>query len=99
MLFRSFAIIVTFSRKKTKRARSHQFSMASSESTEASTASSTSVSNAQSVVAPVTQQQQEKSAGVPLSDFVLQLEDYASTVIIVDHSRSLRRNLKFFNNF
>lgn len=26
------------------------------------------------------QQMQEKSAGVPLSDFVLQLEDYAPTV-------------------
>lgn len=30
----------------------------------------------------VTQHQQEKTAGVPLSDFVLQLEDYAPTVII-----------------
>ncbi|PVD35452.1 hypothetical protein C0Q70_02414 [Pomacea canaliculata] len=28
----------------------------------------------------VTQHQQEKTAGVPLSDFVLQLEDYAPTI-------------------
>lgn len=33
----------------------------------------------------VTQHQQEKTAGVPLSDFVLQLEDYAPTVIIQWH--------------
>ncbi|XP_076451459.1 transcription initiation factor TFIID subunit 10-like [Babylonia areolata] len=30
--------------------------------------------------APATQQQHEKLAGAPLSDFVLQLEDYSSTI-------------------
>ncbi|KAK7481384.1 hypothetical protein BaRGS_00027340, partial [Batillaria attramentaria] len=47
------------------------------------------LANAASNIAPVPQiqgapsvttQQQDRSAGVPLSDFVLQLEDYAPTI-------------------
>ena len=53
--------------------------MATSYSPSTGSSNNTQISSIQGVP-PVTQQQQDKSAGVPLSDFVLQLEDYAPTV-------------------
>ena len=57
----------------------YRFKMAASDSPSMGSSNNTQISNIQGVPS-VTQQQQDKSAGVPLSDFVLQLEDYAPTV-------------------
>ncbi|KAK7093331.1 transcription initiation factor TFIID subunit 10-like [Littorina saxatilis] len=53
--------------------------MASSDNPNVNISNNTQITTIQGVPS-VTQQLQDKSAGVPLSDFVLQLEDYAPTI-------------------